>query len=120
MCVVALYFCSTCHHVCSLPSQMQQRFAIFMCNLKAAKMRGILSNGMIMCASTPEKVEIIDPPPGVKQGDRVSVDGYPGKYLLNPRSPRNFHPLEVVSRVTSSGRYICLIWDRTFTISTED
>lgn len=25
-------------------------------------MRGILSEGMLMCASSPEKVEIVDPP----------------------------------------------------------
>lgn len=25
-------------------------------------MRGVLSEGMLMCASTPEKVEVIDPP----------------------------------------------------------
>lgn len=66
---------------------MQKRYAIFLCNLKPAKMRGIMSQGMIMCASTPEKVEIIDPPPDVKQGDRVSVDGFPGEPddLLHPK-----------------------------------
>lgn len=37
--------------------EMQDRIAIFMCNLKPAKMRGVLSEGMLMCASTPEKVE---------------------------------------------------------------
>lgn len=36
--------------------EMQDRVAIFMCNLKPAKMRGITSEGMLMCASTPEKV----------------------------------------------------------------
>ncbi len=57
---------------------MQDRLAIFICNLKPAKMRGVLSEGMIMCASTPEKVEIIVPPEGVVIGDRVSVDGFAG------------------------------------------
>ena len=52
--------------------------AIFMCNLKAAKMRGVFSHGMIMCGSTPDKVEIIQPPAGVQVGDRVYVDGYEG------------------------------------------
>lgn len=37
--------------------EMQDRIAIFMCNLKPAKMRGVLSEGMLMCASTPEKVK---------------------------------------------------------------
>ena len=38
---------------------MQNRIAIFMCNLKPAKMRGVLSEGMLMCASSPEKVFIL-------------------------------------------------------------
>ncbi|XP_041356904.1 aminoacyl tRNA synthase complex-interacting multifunctional protein 1-like isoform X2 [Gigantopelta aegis] len=68
--------------------QMQDRLAVFMCNLKPAKMRGVLSEGMIMCASTtPDKVEILIPPAGVKPGDRISFEGYPGEpdALLNPK-----------------------------------
>lgn len=65
--------------ICCIPFQMQDRLAIFLTNLKPAKMRGILSEGMIMCASTPEKVEIIEPPPGAEIGDVVSVESYPGR-----------------------------------------
>jgi tRNA-binding EMAP/Myf-like protein len=36
--------------------QMQNRMAILLCNLKPSKMRGIASEAMVMCASTPEKV----------------------------------------------------------------
>jgi len=57
---------------------MQNRIAVFLVNLKPAKMRGVMSEGMIMCASSPDKVEIIVPPNGVKIGDRVTVEGYPG------------------------------------------
>lgn len=46
--------------------------------LQRNRMRGILSEGMIMCASSPEKVEIIDPPEGCVPGDRVTVAEYPG------------------------------------------
>lgn len=42
--------------------EMKDRMVIVMCNLKPAKMRGILSEAMVMCASTPEKVEIMSPP----------------------------------------------------------
>ncbi|XP_060557988.1 aminoacyl tRNA synthase complex-interacting multifunctional protein 1-like isoform X2 [Ruditapes philippinarum] len=67
--------------------EMQDRLAVFMCNLKAAKMRGILSQGMIMCASCPEKVEILLPPPGAQIGDRVFAKDYKGEpdALLNPK-----------------------------------
>ena len=61
---------------------MQDCVAVFMCNLKPAKMRGILSEAMIMCASTPEKVEILIPPTNSQIGDRVTVAEYPGMSML--------------------------------------
>lgn len=42
------------------------------------RMRGIVSEGMIMCASTPEKVEIVNPPQGASIGDRVFCPQYNG------------------------------------------
>jgi len=56
--------------------EMQDRMAIVLCNLKPSKMRGILSEAMVMCASTPDKVEILSPPAGSKPGDPVHVEGY--------------------------------------------
>ncbi len=38
--------------------EMQNRKAIMLCNLKPSKMRGIMSEAMVMCASTPEKVRM--------------------------------------------------------------
>ncbi|KAK2852340.1 hypothetical protein Q7C36_007541 [Tachysurus vachellii] len=67
--------------------QMQNRMAVFLCNLKAAKMRGIVSQAMVMCASTPDKVEILDPPSGAQPGERVTCQGFPGEpdKELNPK-----------------------------------
>lgn len=67
--------------------KMQNRMAVLMCNLKPAKMRGVTSEAMVMCASTPEKVEILAPPPDALPGDRVVCDGYPGQpdAQLNPK-----------------------------------
>ncbi|NXT40415.1 AIMP1 protein, partial [Pelecanoides urinatrix] len=58
--------------------QMQNRMAILLCNLKPAKMRGVVSQAMVMCASSPEKVEILAPPPGAVPGDRITFEGFPG------------------------------------------
>ncbi|MEE6460494.1 hypothetical protein FKM82_000991 [Ascaphus truei] len=58
--------------------QMQNRMAVLLCNLKPAKMRGVLSQAMVMCASSPEKVEILDPPTGAVPGDRVTFQLFPG------------------------------------------
>lgn len=55
---------------------MQNRLAIFLCNLKPAKMRGVESQAMVMCASTPEKVEILIPPAGSVIGDRLFCEGF--------------------------------------------
>lgn len=56
--------------------EMQNRIVVVMCNLKPAKMRGITSEGMVMCASTPEKVEVLSAPPGSVPGDLVHCEGY--------------------------------------------
>lgn len=58
---------------------MQNRLVVVLCNLKPAKMRGVLSEAMVMCASSPEKVEILLPPEGAAPGDRVTFEKYPGK-----------------------------------------
>ncbi|KAI8116006.1 hypothetical protein FF38_06958 [Lucilia cuprina] len=57
--------------------EMQNRMVVVMCNLKPAKMRGITSEAMVMCASTPEKVEVLSPPAGAVPGDLVHCEGYP-------------------------------------------
>ncbi|XP_078388077.1 aminoacyl tRNA synthase complex-interacting multifunctional protein 1a isoform X1 [Cetorhinus maximus] len=67
--------------------EMQNRLAVILCNLKPAKMRGVVSQAMVMCASSPEKVEILDPPSDAVPGDRVTFEVYPGEpdKELNPK-----------------------------------
>ncbi|XP_075854435.1 aminoacyl tRNA synthase complex-interacting multifunctional protein 1 isoform X1 [Microcebus murinus] len=67
--------------------QMQNRMVILLCNLKPAKMRGIISQAMLMCASSPEKIEILAPPNGSVPGDRITFDAFPGEpdKELNPK-----------------------------------
>jgi len=59
--------------------QMQNRMVVVLCNLKPAKMRGVLSSAMVMCASTEEKVEVLEPPVGAVPGDLIMVEGYERK-----------------------------------------
>ena len=57
--------------------EMQNRSALFLVNLKPIKMRGVLSEGMIMCALNENgTIEILIPPPGAESGEFVQVDGY--------------------------------------------
>lgn len=67
--------------------EMKDRNVVVLCNLKPAKMRGILSQAMVMCASSPDKVELLTPPDNVKPGDRVSFENYQGEpdAQLNPK-----------------------------------
>lgn len=67
--------------------QMQNRMAVMLCNLKPAKMRGVTSEAMVMCASTPDKVEILSPPAGSQPGDLVEFEGYTRcpDTVLNPK-----------------------------------
>ncbi|ODN05150.1 Aminoacyl tRNA synthase complex-interacting multifunctional protein 1 [Orchesella cincta] len=66
---------------------MQNRMVVVLCNLKPSKMRGINSQAMVMCASSPEKVEILIPPPGSAPGDVIEVEGYVRRpdSVLNPK-----------------------------------
>lgn len=67
--------------------EMQNRMVIALCNLKPAKMRGVTSEAMVMCASTPDKVEIMSPPDGAVPGDLIICEGYPRNPdpIMNPK-----------------------------------
>jgi len=67
--------------------QMQDRMVVALCNLKPSKLRGIVSQAMVMCASTDEAVEIISPPEGALPGDRIVVSGFNGSpdSQINPK-----------------------------------
>lgn len=58
--------------------EMQNRDVVVICNLKPAKMRGVESKGMVLCASIdePKQVEPLLPPQGSNPGDRIVVEGY--------------------------------------------
>ncbi|EFO23889.1 multisynthetase complex auxiliary component p43 [Loa loa] len=67
--------------------QMQNRLVICLCNLKPVKMRGIESQGMVLCASTSEKVELIEFDESCIPGQPVTCEGYKRRpdSILNPK-----------------------------------
>jgi len=79
--------------------EMQNRMVVILCNLKPAKMRGILSEAMVMCASTPEKVEILAPPQNATPGDVVTVPGFEGTpdELIKPTNKKTTSIFEQVA-----------------------
>ncbi|CAD8103038.1 unnamed protein product [Paramecium sonneborni] len=62
-------------------------------NLKARKLAGFMSNGMVLCASDAAhtKVELMRPAPGSKLGERVKIQGHENIFkdekedVLNPK-----------------------------------
>ena len=65
--------------MCNLkPAKLVNNQLIDQCLLTIIRMRGVVSQAMVMCASSPEKCELLDPPVGVVPGDRVTVEGYTG------------------------------------------
>ncbi|GBG31121.1 Methionine--tRNA ligase, cytoplasmic [Hondaea fermentalgiana] len=64
----------------SSPSDLEGRLCLVLCNLKARKLGGYLSNGMVLCASNADKtqVEVVDPPAGAEIGERVVFQGIEG------------------------------------------
>lgn len=70
---------------------MQDRMVLVLCNLKPQKMRGIESQGMLLCASIegePRRVEPLDPPEGSSPGDRVFVEGHETGKADNKLNPK--------------------------------
>ncbi|EPY87311.1 tyrosine--tRNA ligase, cytoplasmic [Camelus ferus] len=59
--------------------ELHDRLVVVLCNLKPQKMRGVESQGMLLCASlegVSRQVEPLDPPAGSAPGERVFVEGY--------------------------------------------
>lgn len=57
--------------------RMTDALVVVLCNLKAKKLAGYESHGMVLCGETENKdvVELIDPPAGSQPGDLISFEG---------------------------------------------
>ncbi|KAG2454786.1 hypothetical protein HYH02_000621 [Chlamydomonas schloesseri] len=69
--------------------KMQDRVVVVVCNLKPAKMRDVMSYGMVLCASDDAHgtVEPVAVPEGVPLGERLTVEGFTNAPLeeVNPK-----------------------------------
>lgn len=87
--------------------KMQDRMVVVLCNLKPAKMKGVESNGMVLCGSRedPKEVEPLSCPEGCQPGDKVTVEGYetgaPDE-VLNPKK-KVWDKLAVDLKVSGEG-----------------
>ena len=57
-------------------ADLEGRAVIVVCNLKEAKLGGVPSNGMVLCASGADgTVAFVEPPAGAAPGERIVVEG---------------------------------------------
>ncbi|XP_029951021.1 aminoacyl tRNA synthase complex-interacting multifunctional protein 1-like [Salarias fasciatus] len=59
--------------------QVQNRMVVLLCNLKPAMTKGFVSQAVLLCARSSDKVEILDPPSGAVPGDRVTSQQFSGE-----------------------------------------
>ena len=67
---------------------MQDIFICVLCNLKPCKLRGVASEAMVLCASSPEKVELMVAPEGAQIGDKITCEGFDGE-PIEQCTPKN-------------------------------
>ena len=74
------------------PSDLEEKLVLLLCNLKPAKMRGIESQAMVLCATSEDgsTVELLQPPLGTKPGDVARFESFKGKILLIQESPSKY------------------------------
>ncbi|GAV67796.1 tRNA_bind domain-containing protein [Cephalotus follicularis] len=71
------------------PDELMNRRVVLITNVKPGKLRDVMSEGLVLCASNEDHtiVEPLLPPEGAKPGERVSFSGIDGKPedVLNPK-----------------------------------
>lgn len=67
--------------------ELLNRFVVVLCNLKPRSLKGVMSYGMLLCASNTDHTEVepILPPPNSVIGEKIQFDGY----VSQPSEPSN-------------------------------
>jgi methionyl-tRNA synthetase len=75
--------------------QMENKLVVVCCNMKPSSFKGVLSEGMVICANGNDHsvVELVEPPQGSIVGERIACEGYntaQDKFppQLNPKKER--------------------------------
>ena len=77
--------------------QMAPRKVVVVANLKPRALAKFMSNGMVLCATSPDgKVEFVTPPEGAKVGERISFAGHGG---VEPAAPSRMDKKKIFDSV---------------------
>jgi len=55
--------------------QMKDRLVVVGANLQPAELQGVVSQGLVFCASIGEDVEVLTPPEGATVGEEITIEG---------------------------------------------
>lgn len=95
--------------------QLIGKNVVVLCNLRPSKLRGHLSEGMIMCARSGDTLEVLEPPANAKPGDLVYCESYDRtptdgardkKRLYDPLAPDMFTNDDLVASYKGSYLYV--------------
>ena len=82
---------------------MEGQRVLVVCNLKAAKLAGFSSNGMVLCAASEDgKVEFVAPPAESEPGERVVCEGM----MVEPASPNQVNKKKLMQKAAEELRAI--------------
>jgi len=93
-------------------SDLQDRKVLVVCNLKASKIVGFSSHGMVLAAKSEDgsKVELITPPDDAKVGERVFIDGLTGE-PFSPAQVKKKKVFNAVAKTLKTGEGGVATWE---------
>lgn len=93
--------------------QMDGRKVLVVCNLKAAKIVGFVSNGMVLAAKAEDgsKVELVEPPADAEVGEQVFIEGLTGFDPLSSAQVKKKKVWETVAKNLRTGENGVATWD---------
>ena len=90
--------------------EMQDKKVLVVCNLKASKIVGFTSNGMVLAAKGDGKVELVSPPHDAKIGERVFIDDLVGEPYTSAQVKKK-KTMEAVAKDLKTGEGGVATWD---------
>jgi len=92
---------------------MEGRKVLVVCNLKAAKIVGFASNGMVLAAKSADgaKVELVQPPEDATIGEKVFIEGLTGFDPLSPAQIKKKKVWDMVAKQLKTAEKGVATWD---------
>ncbi len=93
-------------------AEMEGKKVLVVCNLKASKIVGFASNGMVLAAKSEDgtKVELVCPPDGAKVGERVTIDGLTGEPISSAQMKKK-KVFDTVAKSLKTGEGGVATWE---------